>query len=101
MRPSSPKYDERTFFYTTPQVAVPRSAKPASPWHTLAQKSAEQQQQQPPQVDPGNVQAERGVLGKHKLPGEGGLQWVSKSLLCFTLVAVSGSLAQSKPEGRA
>ena len=75
MRPSSPKYDERTFFYTTPQVAVPRSAKPASPWQTLAQKSTEQQQ--PPQVDPANVQAERGVLGKHKLPERGELHWVS------------------------
>ena len=76
MRPSSPKYDERTFFYTTPQVSVPRSAKPASPWQSLAQKSAEQQQPQP-HVDPGNVQAERGVLGKHRLPKRGELHWVS------------------------
>ena len=45
VRPSSPKYDERTFFYTTPQVKVPQKSpqKPLS-WDSpvLQKKAAEQ-----------------------------------------------------------
>ncbi len=35
VKPSSPKYDERTFFYTTPQVHIPKSA---SKWRSPSQK---------------------------------------------------------------
>jgi len=43
VRPSSPKYDERTFFYTTPQVSVPSpAAKPRGPWDSLASRGAPQ-----------------------------------------------------------
>lgn len=34
VKPSSPKYDERTFFYTTPQVRIPSGQK----WRSPAQK---------------------------------------------------------------
>lgn len=40
VRPSSPKYDERTFFYTTPQVKVPKKAEL---WDSPAAKRAAQQ----------------------------------------------------------
>ena len=45
VRPSSPKYDERTFFYTTPQVKVPQKSpqKPLSWDSPILQKKAVEQ----------------------------------------------------------